>query len=754
MDAKDLKNILQGHGTDSEQANNMNNEKTQPVSSDEAPPEVYLPIDSYGLIGNMKTSALVGTNGSIDWCCFPHFNSPSVFARVLDFNKGGHFSVKCNTPGVTTKQHYWPDTNLLVTRFLTGEGVGQLVDFMPVIRGGATSNYFPKKHKKEESGLISSCSNLSEGDLAPTPGSTNVTPSTPSGGTSSYAFLSDKTPKQLSTPPLSAQKEAQNYDYIVRRLEVVHGHLDFTMECFPAFNFARDEHSIDVSKSSKRVIFRSKNMSCQLDSSVPIKEVKREKNQGDCGSGAVSQFSLSEGSTVTFIFKQIKLAPNARVINTLEGEEKDQIKPSKLVDWLFIKTVNYWHSWLKQCTYQGRYREMVHRSVLALKLMTFSPTGAIVASPTCSLPEHIGGVRNWDYRYTWLRDASFTLYSFLRIGFTEEAKQFMLYLEARCHEMTKEEADEDDPTPPLQIMYGIDGSHHLQEEELHHLSGYKNSKPVRIGNGAYNQLQLDVYGELMDAVYLYNKYGSPISYDLWTYLRKIVNWVCKNWHRADEGVWEVRGGKQHFLYSKVMCWVALDRAIRLADKRSFPSNREVWLKTRDNIYEDIMKNGWNEDLQAFVQYYGSDTLDASALILPLVLFCSPTDPRMLKTIDAINKPPNKGGLVSSSLVYRYDVSKTDDGFGGSDEGTFNMCTFWLIEALTRAGRTDKKRLLESQLMFEQMMTYSNHLGLYSEEMSFGGVALGNFPQAFTHLAVISAAFNLNRCLDNQAPDLL
>jgi GH15 family glucan-1,4-alpha-glucosidase len=258
----------------------------------------------------------------------------------------------------------------------------------------------------------------------------------------------------------------------------------------------------------------------------------------------------------------------------------------------------------------------------------------------------------------------------------------------------------------------------------------------------------------MDAVYLYNKYGSPISFDLWTYLRKIVNWVCKNWHRADEGVWEVRGGKQHFLYSKVMCWVAVDRALRLADRRSFPSNRDVWLKTRDNIYEDIMKNGWNEEMQAFVQYYGSDTLDASALILPLVLFLSPTDPRMLKTIDAINMPPNKGGLVSSSLVYRYDVSKTDDGFEGSDEGTFNMCTFWLIEALTRAGRTDKKRLLESQLMFEQMMTYSNHLGLFSEEMSFGGVALGNFPQAFTHLALISAAFNLNRCLDNQAPEII
>jgi GH15 family glucan-1,4-alpha-glucosidase len=294
-------------------------------------------------------------------------------------------------------------------------------------------------------------------------------------------------------------------------------------------------------------------------------------------------------------------------------------------------------------------------------------------------------------------------------------------------------------------MYGIDGRHALTEEILDHLEGYKGSRPVRIGNGAYNQLQLDIYGELMDSVYLYNKYGSPISYELWVYLRRLINWVCDNWQRKDEGVWEVRGGQQHFVYSKLMCWVAIDRGIRLADKRSFPADRERWLTVRDQIYEDIMAKGWSQNRHAFVQHYGSETLDAANLMLPLVFFLSPTDPRMLQTLDAVNQPPEQGGLVSNSLVYRYNVEHTADGLAG-EEGTFNICTFWLVEALTRAGRDNRARLDEARLMFEQMLGYANHLGLYAEETGNRGEALGNFPQAFTHLALISAAFNLDRTL--------
>jgi GH15 family glucan-1,4-alpha-glucosidase len=294
-------------------------------------------------------------------------------------------------------------------------------------------------------------------------------------------------------------------------------------------------------------------------------------------------------------------------------------------------------------------------------------------------------------------------------------------------------------------MYGIDGRHTLTEEILDHLEGYKGSRPVRVGNGAYNQLQLDIYGELMDSVYLYNKYGSPISYDLWNHLRRLITWVCDNWQRKDEGIWEVRGGQQHFLYSKLMCWVAVDRALRLADKRSFPADRNRWLKVRDQIYEEIMLRGWSAKRQAFVQHYGSESLDAANLIMPLVFFISPTDPRMLKTLDATNCSPENGGLVSNSLVYRYNVKDTTDGLRG-EEGTFNICTFWLVEALTRAGRHDRARLDDARFMFEKMLGHANHLGLYAEETGHSGEALGNFPQAFTHLALISAAFNLDRAL--------
>ncbi len=316
----------------------------------------------------------------------------------------------------------------------------------------------------------------------------------------------------------------------------------------------------------------------------------------------------------------------------------------------------------------------------------------------------------------------------------------MKWVEARCRELN--------PDGSLQIMYGLDGRHELTEETLDHLDGYMGSKPVRIGNGAYDQLQLDIYGELMDSVYLYNKYGSPISYDLWVHLRTLINWVCDNWQRTDEGIWEVRGGQQHFVYSKLMCWVAVDRGIRLANKRSFPADRERWLKVRDDIYEEIMTKGWDEERQAFVQHYGGNTLDAANLMMPLVFFLSPSDPRNLKSLDATMQPPNKGGLLSNSLVYRYNVSETEDGLAG-EEGTFNICTFWLVESLTRAGRTDRRRLERARVMFEEMLGYANHLGLYAEQTGRSGEALGNFPQAFTHLALISAAFNLDRALGSK-----
>jgi GH15 family glucan-1,4-alpha-glucosidase len=507
---------------------------------------------------------------------------------------------------------------------------------------------------------------------------------------------------------------------LIRRVEAIRGDVPIRLECYPAFDYAREAHTVELVAHGAR--FHSSKLTIELTTAVPL-EVK-----GDRG-GVEAAFTLKAGEKAIFVLRPLDEKHKGAEVYTAEAEEA-----------LLQRTVDDWHRWLKKCTYAGRWREMVYRSALTLKLLTFSPTGAIVAAPTCSLPEGIGGGRNWDYRYTWVRDAAFSLYGLLRVGFTEEAGAFMRWLEQRCHERKADGG--------LQIMYGLHGEHQLTEMTLDHLDGYRGSRPVRIGNGAAEQLQLDIYGEMMDSVYLYNKYGAPISWDLWRELSGLVDWVCDNWKRPDEGIWETRGGQQHFVYSKLMCWVAVDRALRLASKRSFPANWSKWYRCRDEIYLDVMKNGWNAKRNAFVQHYGSELLDASNLIMPLVFFMAPNDPRMLGTLDATCADPAAGGLLSNSLVYRYNTSHYFDGLHG-EEGTFNMCTFWLAEALTRAGRTDPARLNHARLIFEKMLGFANHLGLFAEQTGGHGEALGNFPQAFTHLALISAAYNLDRTLDGR-----
>ncbi len=448
--------------------------------------------------------------------------------------------------------------------------------------------------------------------------------------------------------------------------------------------------------------------------------------------GAVSlEFTLREGDCAIFALRPL-------------DQSSDHGPPpgDNEAEQLFRATVSYWRRWLSKCTYTGRWRESVERSALALKLLTFEPTGAIVAAPTCSLPETIGGARNWDYRYTWIRDAAFTLYALERIGFVSEAARFKDWLQDRW------KSDDARANGPLQPIYGIDGRPDLTEETLSHLEGYRGSAPVRIGNGAHQQVQLDIYGELMDAVYLHNKYVAPIGYDGWARLRLMLNWLCDNWTLDDASIWEVRGGPRPYTYSKLMCWVALDRGLRLAEKRSFPADRTRWLAARDEIYEAVMTQAWNKDRNAFTQSFGSDALDASVLLMPLVFFMAPNDPRMLSTVDAIRRPLDHGGLTANGLVYRYNPIVTPDGLPGHD-GTFNMCSFWLVEALTRAGRTEPARLEDARLLFEQMLGYSNHLGLFAEQTGASGEALGNFPQAFTHLGMISAAFNLDRALGSR-----
>jgi GH15 family glucan-1,4-alpha-glucosidase len=607
---------------------------------------MYQPIENYGVIGNMRTVALAGMHGSIDWFCYPDIDSPSIFGALLDDAKGGRFRIAPVDESVRRKQFYWPSTNILVTRFFNDEGIVELQDLMPLRRGVIL------------------------------PGS------------------------------------------IYRRLRCVRGKVHFRVECRPAFDYGRQPHQLTLCQYGAR--FDSAGLSITLSSSVPLSEGE--------SSSAGAQFVLEQGQSALFI------------LTGCVGRESAPPPPDEeAAEELFNETVKYWRDWLSACNYRGRWREQVQRSALLLKLLTFQPTGAIVAAPTCSLPEVIGGGRNWDYRYTWIRDAAFTVYAFVRIGFKEEAAAFVDWL-----------ANFTARTPRIEdrgrTLLTVHGEPQAPEEILSHWEGYRGSAPVRVGNAAIDQFQSDIYGEAMDSLYLYNKHVSPISYDFWTRIRDRIDWICDNWQRPDNGIWEFRGRQEDFVYSKVMNWVALDRGLRLADKRSFPANRARWAAERDRIYEEVMTRGWNASRNAFTQSYGSEDLDASLLVMPLVFFMAPTDPRMLGTLDAIMKDPRDGGLLSDSLVHRYPPGK--DGLAG-DEGTFNMCSFWLVEALTRAGQADPEKLDQARIIFERMLGYANHLGLYAEQTSSQGEALGNFPQAFTHLALISAAFNLDRVLGNR-----
>ena len=603
----------------------------------------YLPIAEHGLVGDLHTVALVGTNGTIDWYCCPAFDAPSVFGAILDKDRGGHYALRPTGDEWTSRQLYFPDTNVLITRFFTPDGVGEVQDFMPI-----EAQHGMHRHR------------------------------------------------------------------LIRRVVVVRGAMEFLIEVQPRFDYAREEHEVEMHPHG--VLFRSPSLSLALEGAI-ARTMGHAGRLSRVGDGVMATVSLEAGDAASF---ELERVPPDHICRPY---------PERDTGAAFEATVAYWRRWLERSRYRGRWREMVHRSALTLKLLTYAPTGALVAAPTTSLPEQLGGERNWDYRYTWIRDAAFSLYGLLRLGFTEEAAAFMTWLTDRTRDWNVGVAG------PLQIMYGIDGRAELPEEEHPFWSGYRDSAPVRIGNAAADQRQLDIYGELIDSVYLYNKYGAPIFHETWGNLRRIVDWLCENWDQPDEGIWEVRGGQKDFTYSRLMSWVAIERAVRINRARGLPGDIVKWLAERDRIYNQIMNRGWSPERNAFVQHYGSDVLDASILLMPLVLFIAPRDPRWLSTLDAIGDE-----LVSDSLVYRYNIEASPDGLRG-EEGTFSMCSFWYVEALTRAGRVD-----EARLAFEKMLTYANHLGLYAEEIGPTGEQLGNFPQAFTHLALISAAYNLDRHL--------
>ncbi|MFD4718471.1 glycoside hydrolase family 15 protein [Streptomyces sp. NPDC058423] len=594
----------------------------------------YLPISEHGLIGDLRSAALVGTNGTIDWYCCGRFDAPSVFASILDAEKGGCFELAPDVPA-RTKQFYFPDTNVLITRFFAEDGVGEIQDFMPI----ADDSREADRHR------------------------------------------------------------------LIRRVLCVRGSLPFRALVAPRFDYGSQPHTVRM--EGDYPVFESPTLSLSLTSSVPVEIDGRD---------VWSLFKLHEGETAVFALDRLGTGILPQACPTATAEEA------------FEATVRYWRHWVSKSRYRGRWREMVHRSALTLKLLTYAPTGAIVAAPTTSLPEQVGGERNWDYRYVWIRDAAFCVYALLRLGFTDEAQAFMRFL-------TENVCISCDERGPLQIMYGIDGRLELPERELPHLEGYLGSSPVRVGNDAVDQLQLDIYGALIDSIYLYDKWGEPISSEQWDHVCRIVEWVCENWDQPDEGIWETRGGRKNFLYSRLMCWVAIERGMRIARRRGLPADVVRWGGVRDAIYRRIMSRGWSTERNAFVQHEDDSVLDAALLMMPLAKFISPTDPKWLLTLDALGDE-----LVSDSLVYRYDPQASPDGMRG-EEGTFSICSFWYVEALARAGRAD-----EARLAFEKMLTYANHLGLYAEEIGHTGEQNGNFPQAFTHLSLISAAFILDRAL--------
>ena len=607
----------------------------------------YPKIGDHGLIGDLQTAALVTTDGCVDWLCCPRFDSPSVFASLLDADKGGHCRIRPDRDDYVSRQLYLPDTAILVTRFMTPDGVGEVHDFMPITGRQATD-----RHR------------------------------------------------------------------LVRNIKVVRGTMKFRIELHPRFNYGRTPHKLEHSEHG--LMFHADGMELSVYGIVPVGTTLRDmdlKIEPD-GGGLRWTRTLREGEIAGIILESM-------------GGVPDHFVPPEEAQQLADDTGQFWRDWQRRSTYTGRWREMVSRSAMTLKLMTYAPSGALVAAPTAGLPEQVGGERNWDYRYTWIRDASFSIYALLGLGYLEEAAMFLQWLRDR----TTEQAG--DGSGPLKIMYRIDGSSDLTEETLDHFEGWRGSRPVRIGNGAADQLQLDVYGESMDAISLADARTGEMPHRGWLSIASITDWLCDHWDQPDEGIWETRGGRKNFTYGRFQCWVALDRAIRMAERRAKPANLAKWTAERDKIYNQIMERGWNQKIGAFTQHYDTEVLDSSLLMMPLMGFIAPRDPMWTSTMNAMDRE-----LVSDSLVYRYNPSASPDGLAGN-EGTFSLCTFWSVDALARAGRID-----DARLTFEKMGTYTNSLGLFSEEISATGEQIGNFPQAFSHLALINAAINLDYQMDH------
>lgn len=624
----------------------------------------YQPINAYGVIGNCHSAILVAPDGSVDWGCLPDFDSPALFCRLLDSEQGGYFQLAPADTTIPGVQRYLPGSNVLQTRFSSFTGEVVLTDFMPV----------------------------------------------------------------ETLDSLASGKAIKSSHCLVRRLTCSYGQLAVRMLLKVTPQYAAASSDVAFVPTNTGLVISGGEQYAGLFigglAHIPSFSMHVEWDENDADKAhpiVVAQCTLSKGEELFFA---LGVAPSIRDAQQLvEQDLSVRDFGAELAH-----TLNCWRGWLAKCSYDGPYVDAVHRSALTLKMMTYAPTGAIVAAPTTSLPESLGEGRNWDYRYTWLRDASFTLTALGRLGFVEETSAFTRWLCSMAY------TGAEDP----QIMYGIRGERNLTEYELGHLSGYCNSFPVRVGNGAANQKQLDIFGELLDCISFSlqleteKQASKGFPEQLWDRLCLLVEYVCSHWHETDSGIWEVRGGPRHYVYSKVMCWVAIDRGIRMAEQFELQTDLPRWRHVRDQIRLDILTRGYNTHIKAFTQSYGKSALDAACLFLPLVGFIPADDPRMRSTVERILEELTD----EHNFVYRYH---TDDGLTGV-EGTFLMCTFWLVDNLALQGR-----ITEARAIFERALQCAGALGLFSEEVdTANNKALGNYPQAFSHLALIHSALNLQQ----------
>jgi len=582
---------------------------------------------NYGLIGNCRSGALVSDKGAIEWFCLPIFDSPSIFAKLLDKEIGGEFSILTSEDYKIT-QKYMDKTNLLLTRFDNGTDAFEITDFMPRYMNGDNDYYAPPD--------------------------------------------------------------------VIRYFRVLYGQPKFRINYNPKMNYALgDTNSVIHSNYIKSTTTEGDYDSAYLYSSINYESILHSK-----------EILLSEDEFLLLSYHQKLHKPAVeRALLKLE------------------RTKVYWLNWADRTQKYSQYNDVILRSALVLKLLTYNPSGAILAAATTSLPETIGEERNWDYRFCWMRDASMTIKVLSNLGHFNVARRYLNYILNLVP--VKDEA--------IQIMYGINGEKKLSEKHLDYLDGYEGSKPVRIGNAAYKQKQNDIYGVLVDVIYqLFKRFDVSLSNseELWTVTRSMMKVVQHSWRNPDRGIWEIRNEQKHFTFSKVLCWVAMDRGVKIAEMINMPDYFEKWSVLRDEIKQDIMENAWNDSIGAFTQTYGSNELDASNLLMETYGFISADDPKFQSTVHATEKALSRDGLM-----YRY---KNTDDFG-TPKSSFTICTFWLITALYRIG--EKAR---AKAMFDRVLSYSNHLGLFSEDIDFDTKALlGNFPQAYSHLALIESAITIS-----------